>query len=172
MKFIVAVDITGEKYGIGHEGKLNWVIPDDLKFFKKKTMHKNVVVGHKTYIHLPVLKDRHVMILSNSKKGNDYYTLDELKKAIPKMESVSKDSVVIIGGKQVYELSMNDHELEKQLTGGWITEITFHDGMKNNTYDTDLKEFCQYVQENFSVVDEVVLLENDFIKVVAKEYAR
>ncbi|RIW28489.1 dihydrofolate reductase [Bacillus salacetis] len=46
ISFIWAMDENGV---IGYENKLPWRIPEDLKFFKEKTMGHPIVMGRKTF---------------------------------------------------------------------------------------------------------------------------
>lgn len=50
MKVIVAVDLN---WGIGYGGKLLQSIPEDMKFFKEKTVGNVVVMGRETFKSLP-----------------------------------------------------------------------------------------------------------------------
>lgn len=44
-----AIAAMGENRAIGFRGKLPWHLPDDLKFFKEKTLGQVIVMGRKTY---------------------------------------------------------------------------------------------------------------------------
>ncbi|MBC8538246.1 dihydrofolate reductase [Christensenellaceae bacterium NSJ-63] len=64
MKAIVAVD---QNWGIGKEGKLLAHIPEDLKYFKEKTLGHVVVMGRRTLCSLPggkPLPGRDTVVLS------------------------------------------------------------------------------------------------------------
>lgn len=105
MKAIVAVDLN---WGIGCNGKLLQSIPEDMKFFKEKTMGKVVVMGRETFESLPgkaPLKDRVNIVLSRNKLFHEdrliicnsiNETLDELKK-------YDKNDIFIIGGEMIYK---------------------------------------------------------------------
>lgn len=43
------ISAFGNDRQIGKDNKLLWQIPEDLKIFKEKTMHKTIVMGRKTY---------------------------------------------------------------------------------------------------------------------------
>ena len=45
ISFVWAMDENGI---IGHENKLPWRLPEDLKFFKETTMGHPIVMGRKT----------------------------------------------------------------------------------------------------------------------------
>ena len=105
MNMVVAVD---ENWGIGRNGGLLAKIPDDMAFFKQKTMGKAVIMGHGTFKSLPFckpLQGRTNMILSKDEKlaieGADvYHSIPELLRAAG---GYSSEDVFVIGGQSVYE---------------------------------------------------------------------
>lgn len=105
MKAIVAVDLN---WGIGCGGKLLQPIPEDMKFFKEKTIGNVVVMGRETFESLPgkkPLKDRVNIVLSRSESFNDdsliiCNSIDETLKELQKYEN---DKIFIIGGETVYK---------------------------------------------------------------------
>lgn len=105
MKAIVAVDLN---WGIGCGGKLLQSIPEDMKFFKEKTIGNVVVMGRETFESLPgknPLKDRINIVLSRSESFNDdrliiCNSIDETLKELQKYEN---DKIFIIGGESVYK---------------------------------------------------------------------
>ena len=48
--FVVAVAENGV---IGRDGQLPWRLPSDLKWFRKRTLGKPVIMGRKTWDSLP-----------------------------------------------------------------------------------------------------------------------
>lgn len=46
ISLIVAMD---KNQVIGNQGALPWYLPEDLKYFKKKTLHSTVIMGRKTF---------------------------------------------------------------------------------------------------------------------------
>jgi len=104
MKAILSADLN---WGIGYKGKLLQRVPEDMKFFRRMTTGKVVVMGRETFESLPgrqPLKDRVNIVLS--KKGNFdneglivARSLDELFKLL---DNYSSDDVFVIGGQSVY----------------------------------------------------------------------
>ena len=43
------ISAVSKNHVIGHKGKLPWHIPKDLAFFHKKTLHKALIMGRKTF---------------------------------------------------------------------------------------------------------------------------
>lgn len=105
---IVAVD---NNWGIGSNNKLLANIPEDMKFFKEKTMNSIVIIGRKTYESLPKkpLPNRtNVVITSNidkenvlevKKDGVVYVNMDTLKSILPYISI----NTFIIGGGMIYK---------------------------------------------------------------------
>lgn len=122
MNFIVAVD---ENYAIGNKGKLLTHLPEDLKYFKEKTLNKVVVMGRKTLESFPrgkPLKNRKNIVLT---RQADYYndgaivvhSLDDLFKELRQYNS---DEIFIIGGAEIYQA------LLPYCRYGYITKIQEH----------------------------------------------
>jgi dihydrofolate reductase len=59
---------ASEDHAIGRSGDLPWRLPDDLKFFKKTTLHKPVIMGRKTWDSLFVkpLPERQNIVVSRN----------------------------------------------------------------------------------------------------------
>ncbi len=107
LSFIVAVS---DNNAIGKHNKLPWHLPEDLKFFKRTTMGKPMIMGRKTFEslgkHLP---GRLNIVLS----GNPHLNLPEgvllfsdLGKAMERMQQEKVDEGFIIGGGQIFEAAM------------------------------------------------------------------
>ena len=104
MRAIVAIDLN---FGIGYKGKLLQPIPEDLKFFKRMTLGKIVIMGRETFESLPrkePLRDRINIVLSkNARFTNDNViicrSLDRLFNILAKH---SKEDAFVIGGESVY----------------------------------------------------------------------
>jgi|SRR6185503_10718906 len=63
MKAIVAMD---PNRGIGYKGTIPWSIPKELQWFKEFTWNRTIIVGRTTFESLPILKNRDIVVLSNS----------------------------------------------------------------------------------------------------------
>lgn len=104
MKLIVAVD---KEWNIGNKGDLLFYIPDDLKFFRSKTIDKVVVMGRKTLESFPnskPLKNRVNIVLSRNTEleieGAIFVSgIQELEVELKKYNS---DDVYVIGGESIY----------------------------------------------------------------------
>ncbi|MEZ5472553.1 MAG: dihydrofolate reductase [Marinicella sp.] len=100
LTLIAAMDKNGL---IGKNNQLPWHLPVDLKFFKKQTLGKKVLMGRKTCESLPFpLPNRENIVLSRN--------LDFTKKGftiINKLDGeLLQQEIMVIGGSTIYELLM------------------------------------------------------------------
>lgn len=103
MNIIVAVD---KNWGIGKDGGLLTHLPQDLKYFKERTMGKVVVMGRKTLESLPkkkALPNRTNIVISSTLKEAEGCIIckdrQELEKELAKYPT---EDIFIIGGAKVY----------------------------------------------------------------------
>lgn len=114
LSHIVAASKNGV---ISHQGKMPWHIPEDLRFFHKKTSGHSVIMGRKTFeaIGKP-LKNRFNVILTRQKQTTPLFShphiilTSSLKAAIQKcMEKKNQygSEIFIIGGGEIYQQSLS-----------------------------------------------------------------
>ena len=103
---ITLIAAIGKNNELGAYNKLLWYIPDDLKFFKKMTMNKIMVMGRNTFESLPgVLPGRkHLVLTSKDISGNDQVMVfDNINNLFEYLDMIDYNSeVMIIGGASVY----------------------------------------------------------------------
>lgn len=92
-----AEDETG---AIGKDGKLPWHLPNDLKFFKKTTSGKTIVMGRKTFESMGnrPLPNRENYILSRQK---DYQAPGAI--VINELKELPEGDIYVIGGSEIYK---------------------------------------------------------------------
>lgn len=103
---IVAVD---KKNGIGIQNKLPWHLPEDLAHFKKTTTGNTVIMGRKTYesIGRPLPNRRNIVLSKNpSWQAEGVETVTSLEQVNDVRNE--NDEIFIIGGAQIYELTLKD----------------------------------------------------------------
>ena len=95
---------------IGNNNELPWRLPQDLKYFKKVTMGKPILMGRKTYdsIGRPLPGRKNIVITRQPDWCADGVTVaGSLSSAIvlARQYAVANDlsEVMIIGGAQIYE---------------------------------------------------------------------
>ena len=104
MKNISIIACVGKNLELGKKNDLIWHLPNDLKYFKKVTSGKTVIMGRRTFNSLPgILPKRRNIILQmpNEEKVDGV----EIYNDIPSVLEVIKDEdeVFIIGGASIYK---------------------------------------------------------------------
>ncbi len=104
MKLIAAVD---KNWGIGNKGSLLVRIPEDMRFFKSKTVGNVVVVGRKTIDTFPgkkPLNDRVNIILTRDEnyKCDGAVVVNSIEELLEKLKEYNSDDIYIIGGESIY----------------------------------------------------------------------
>lgn len=106
INLIVAKSINN---AIGKDGVIPWNIPEELQYFKEKTLNNVVIMGRKTYesIGHPLI-DRINIVISNTKNYNDenLYTKHSLNEALDFAKQFGKD-IYVIGGERLYKEALS-----------------------------------------------------------------
>jgi dihydrofolate reductase len=138
---------------IGKDNKLPWDLPTDLNFFKSKTLNSIIIMGRKTYESMGrPLPKRKSIVISRSKKIEGVDTVASLDEAVQKAktywthEPYSNNDIYIIGGAQIYELSLNCADRI------YLTEI-------HKAYDGDAF-FPEFSKEKFKETERKPCTEN------------
>ena len=96
------------------QNTLPWHIPEDLRYFKEKTLNKKVIMGRKTFESLgKPLKDRENIVLTrqlhlNNEEDQVYY-INDLKAYLESLNP--SEDVFIIGGGEIFETFKNEIEV-------------------------------------------------------------
>ena len=141
---------------IGKEGTLIWRIPTDLKYFKKMTMGKKMIMGRKTFESLPgILPGREHIVLTRKKD----YKVPEGVKLIHDFKDVDsyidiEEEVFIIGGGEVFTHFL---PICRKLYISWVKK-----DFQGDTYFPveEIEKFTEVERE--TVCDEMSGLELDF----------
>lgn len=98
---------------IGRNNNLPWYLPEDLKYFKRITMGKPIIMGRKTFdsIGKPLPGRANIVITRNPdfaiegvKVVNSLDAAITLCKSIGEIDGV--DEAMVIGGAQIYKLAL------------------------------------------------------------------
>lgn len=142
LSHIVAVSENGV---IGKDNQLLWHFSEDLKYFKKRTTGKIMIMGRKTFDSFKgkPLPNRFHIVITRSPKESQNETVAyvaSLSEAYRKAESLIMssqwpDEVMIIGGGEIYRQSFKDTDFI------YLTRIPGQ-YQGDTTYDSNLpKEF-------------------------------
>lgn len=106
ISLLVAYDLNRV---IGIDNKMPWHIPEELKYFKKVTMGKAMVMGRKTFesIGRPLPGRLNIIVTRNKEyEADGVEVFHDLQKAIERGKEYSEE-VVIIGGAEIFNLSID-----------------------------------------------------------------
>ena len=94
---------------IGKDNQLLWHLPEDLKFFKRTTMNKPIIMGRKTFdsIGRPLPGRTNIVVTRQRDWAHDgvktAHSLDEaLRMAEGQAFIDGSDEIMLIGGAQLY----------------------------------------------------------------------
>ncbi len=98
---MIAIAAMARNRAIGHEGRIPWRLPKDLKFFKRTTLRHIVVMGRKTYDSigkpLPgrenIVLSRHPLEIPGIRRAA---SIDEI------VEPSDGRKIYVIGGAEIY----------------------------------------------------------------------
>ncbi|MDP2424769.1 MAG: dihydrofolate reductase [bacterium] len=94
---------------IGKGNDLPWDYPEDLKYFKKITLHKTVLMGLETFQSIIMrtgrpLPKRHNVVASLS--PFQYEGVEVINDLFSYLSQQRDEEVFVIGGKTIYQLSL------------------------------------------------------------------
>ncbi|QIE01887.1 type 3 dihydrofolate reductase [Buchnera aphidicola] len=96
---------------IGYKNQIPWYIPNDLKWFKKQTVNKNIIMGRMTWesISQPLPNRRNIVISKSEIKNKNIIWCRSIDDAISNAASniiISKkyhQEIMVIGGEEIYK---------------------------------------------------------------------
>ncbi len=99
---ISIIAAVGKNLELGYKNKLIWNLKDDLKYFKKVTDGKTVVMGKNTFYSIgKPLPNRKNIVLSKSEDiKEDVETIKDYKKVL----DLTDNEIFIIGGSEIYKI--------------------------------------------------------------------
>lgn len=104
MKNISIIACVGKNLELGKNNDLIWHLPNDLKYFRKVTSGKTVIMGRRTFDSLPgILPKRRNIILQmpNESKIKGVEIFNDIPSIIDSIQN--EDEAFIIGGASIYK---------------------------------------------------------------------
>ena len=134
MNLIVNVDLD---WGIGLDDALLERIPDDMKFFRKMTLGKVVILGRKTLASFSggkPLKDRTNIVLTTNTKleCGDAIICNSIEDLLNKLVDYKSEDIFVIGGETVYR------QLLPYCSKAYVTKTYKHHAANKFFPDLDL----------------------------------
>ena len=94
---------------IGNNGSIPWKYPEDMKFFKERTINSVIVMGRKTYDSLgkPLPKRLNLVLTNNSIINHEVLKIKDRSVVLNYANHID---IYIIGGNSVWDMFMGDIE--------------------------------------------------------------
>ena len=125
---------ASENNVIGIKNDLPWALPNDMNYFKKKTLGHTVIMGRKNYISIPEkfrpLPNRENIILTSKQNftAEKCRIFNSLESSITYCEKMKRKEIFIIGGGEVYKYALK----EKLIDTIFLTRV--HTTIKGDTF--------------------------------------
>ena len=95
---------------IGINNQMPWYLPDDLNYFKEKTLNRHIVMGRKTYESIgKKLKKRTVIVVTRDKNYSldNCYVVNNIEQSTDIAKENGEEELFICGGEQIYNFFIN-----------------------------------------------------------------
>ena len=116
---IAVILATTQNGALGINNGIPWVCPEDMAYFRKKTMNRVCIVGNKTYQSVKHLKHRHFVVLTNNpeKIAPPSIGVKTLEAAYEQAALLAArfelvNIIFVIGGAQVYKQVLDDDRVD------------------------------------------------------------
>jgi dihydrofolate reductase len=145
---IALVVAIGENGAIGRGGELPWRLSSDMRYFRKVTMGKPVIMGRRTFKSLPRVLDGRLNVVLTRDPGfvaPDAIMAHSLKEGLSaaraSAERTGADEIMVIGGEDVFR------EVLPQAHRIYLTEV--HASPEADTWfpDFDKREWREVSRE-------------------------
>jgi dihydrofolate reductase len=141
---------------IGNNNKLPWYLPEDLKYFKRVTLGKPIIMGRKTFesIGRPLPGRTNIVITRNpdwTHDGAGVRVVHSLQQAIELAESLALvngfEESLVIGGAEIYALAL------PQADRLYLTQV--HAEVQGDAHfpPLDPAQWREMAREDFSAIE-------------------
>ena len=147
MAYLTIIAAIGQNKELGYKNALIWSLPNDLRFFKKQTEHKKIVMGYNTFLSLPKLlpNRKHIVLTSHKILHPEVLCFSSFNDLFNYLNSLSEE-VMIIGGASIYQLFLPySQELLLTLIQQQALAATFFPNFNEALYE---KQFLDEQNEN------------------------
>ena len=93
---------------IGADGDLPWRLPDDMRFFRRTTLGKPVIMGRRTFdeIGRPLPKRRNIVLSRRGLAASGVEVVSDFDAALVLAAEGQPQEACVIGGAEVYALAL------------------------------------------------------------------
>jgi dihydrofolate reductase len=142
---------------IGKDNQLLWHLPEDLKYFKRITMGKPIVMGRKTFesIGRPLPGRLNIVITRQTDWAHEgVKVVHSIDDALQLAEAQSlldgKDEVMVIGGAEIYKTALAQaHRL-------YLTRVDTEIDVDAFFNEVDDEQWTEISKESFSASDSML----------------
>jgi dihydrofolate reductase len=111
MRPIIALIVAVAENGvIGRDNALPWRIPEDMKWFKARTMGKPCIMGRKTWESFPKrpLPERTNIVVTRHTgyRAEGAVVVPSLRAALDVAAGEEPDEIMVLGGAEIYALAL------------------------------------------------------------------
>ena len=105
---INAIVARSRNHAIGKDGDIPWYLPADLKYFKKQTLNRHIIMGRKTFesIGRPLPKRTNIVVTRNPfYVASNCLVVGSVQEALQLAAQNGEEQAWIIGGGEIYRLT-------------------------------------------------------------------
>lgn len=140
---ITLIAAAAENNALGKDNDLVWHLPDDFKRFKQLTSCHHIIMGRKTFETFPKLLPNRIHIIITRQEGyqpEGCIVVNSLEEALQK--AANDDTPYIIGGGEIYKLSMSAAEaIELTRVHGTFEADAFFPNISQEEWELVASEF-------------------------------
>ncbi len=117
---VSAIVAVAKNNVIGKNNSIPWYLPEDLKYFKARTLNHHIIMGRKSYqsIGHPLPKRTNIIVTRDPFFiASNCLVVHSIEEGLEIAEQNGEEEVFIIGGAEIYQLSL------PYLNRLYITEI-------------------------------------------------
>ena len=167
MENLSLVAAIGKNNELGIDNHLIWRIHEDLAFYRRLTLHKNIIMGRKTFESMPrkALEERHVFVLSRRNLDSccDIESYNDIIELLKYVELNPREEFIVVGGAQIYD------DMMPFVDTMYLTEIDDH--ANADTFfpqieigDWNIEMVYSNEEKNFNNYNEVPYVRNKYVR--------
>lgn len=155
MNNLSLIAAIGKNNELGLNNKLIWHLPEDLLYFKEKTLNKTIIMGRLTFESLPGVlpKRKHIVLTKNKEYKKDGVIIyNDISECLDYIRNTNEECF-IIGGYHIYK------EFLKYANTLYLTEIdesfkadTFFPEFNKELYNKSIIKKSSHNETNFKFV--------------------